>query len=125
MPLRLGVAAELVEHRALRIEDAPVGIVGRVRAAEHVERLVVVAGLGQRAAIGAEQRHIVRIADRGLLQNGHRLGALLGGAQRPGIADGRIGIAGIFAVARRPRRSSERRQSASLRGACWRRRSSR
>ncbi len=49
MPLRFGVAAELVEHRALRVEDAPVRIVRGVRTAEHVERLVVVAGIGQRA----------------------------------------------------------------------------
>ena len=99
MALRLGVAAHLVEHRALRVENAPIRIVGRVRAVEHVERLLVVAGLGQRAAIGAEQRHIVRIADRGLLQHGHRLGALVGRAQRAGISDGGIGIAGIVAIA--------------------------
>ena len=71
-------------------------------AAEHVERLVEVAGVGQRAAIGAKQRHVVRIADRGLLQHRDRLGALFGGAQRPRIIEGRFGIAGIFAIALAP-----------------------
>ena len=99
MSLRFGVAAQLVEHRALRVQDAPVGIFGRVRAAEDVERLVVIAGLGQRTAVGAEQRHIVRIADRGLLQHRNGLGALIGRAQGAGISDSGIGVVVIVAIA--------------------------
>ena len=52
MPLRLGVAAQLIEHGALRVEDAPVRIVRRVRPAQYIERLIVIAGIGQRAAVG-------------------------------------------------------------------------
>ena len=74
--------ADLVEHRALHRQDAPVRLVGRVRAAEHFERLLVVAGVGERPAIGAEQRLVVRIVDRGLLEHGDGLGALAGRAQR-------------------------------------------
>jgi hypothetical protein len=102
MPLRLRVPADLIEHRALRIEDAPIGIVRRVCAVERIERLGILTGFRQRAAISAEQPHIVRISDRGLLQNGDGLGALIGGAQRPGVGHGRIGIARIFPVADGP-----------------------
>ncbi len=100
--LRLGIAAELVEHGALRVEDAPVRIVRGMRAGQHIERLVVVAGLGQGAAVGAEQLHVMRVADGRLLQHGDGLGALVGGAQRAGIGDGRVGVVGIFAVMRAP-----------------------
>ena len=57
--LRFAVTAHLVHHGALHREDAPVGLVGRMRALQHVERLLEVAGIGQRAAVGAEQ-HLVR-----------------------------------------------------------------
>ena len=67
------MAAHLIEHRALHREDAPVGLVGRMRALQHVERLLEVAGVGERAAIGAEQRLVFGIVDRGGFENGGSL----------------------------------------------------
>ena len=52
--LGFGVAADLIEHGALHRQDAPVGPIRRVRAVEHLERLRVIAVVGERAAIGAE-----------------------------------------------------------------------
>ena len=85
------MAAHLVEHRALHREDAPVRLVGRVRALEHVERLLEVAGIGERAAVGAEQRLVVRIMQRGGFQNRGGLRALAGRAQRLRVADRGVG----------------------------------
>ena len=84
--LRFGVVPHLVEHGALRGEDAPVGLVGRVGAAEHVERLLIIAVFRKRAAVFAEHGLVVRVADRCPLQHGQRLGALSGGTQRLRIA---------------------------------------
>ena len=95
MSLRVGVAAHLVEHRALRVENAPIRIVRRVGAVERLQRLLVLAGLGQRPAIGAEQRHAARIADRGLFEHGHRLRALVGRAQCLRVGDGRLESFGL------------------------------
>ena len=47
MTLRLGMPAHLIKNRALHIEDAPVRIVGRVRAGERFDRLLVLARLSQ------------------------------------------------------------------------------
>ena len=75
---------------------------GRVRAVEHVERLLVVAVVGERPAIGAEHRVVVRIVDRGLFEHGGGLGALADGAQRLGVADRGLGVARIGAIALAP-----------------------
>ena len=102
VPLRIGVAAHLIEHRALHRQDAPVGLVLRVGAVEHVERLLVVAVVGERPAVGAEHDTIVRIVDRRLLEHGRGLRALADGAQRLGVADRRIRIGRLGAVALAP-----------------------
>jgi hypothetical protein len=70
---------------------------------EHVERPFVIADLGERAAIGAEQAAMLRVLDRGLFEHGNGLRALTIGPQRPGIIDHRFGVVGIGAVALRPR----------------------
>ena len=74
--------AELVERGALHRQDAPVGIVGRMGAAEHVERLLEIAVIGERAAIAGEQCLVAGMGDGGLFEHGDGLGALPGGAQR-------------------------------------------
>ena len=84
--------AHLVEHRALHRKDAPVGPLWSVRAAEHVERLLVVVGVGECASVGAEKFHVLRMRDRGRFEHGGGLRALADIAQRaahrlPGGAD--------------------------------------
>ena len=69
---------------------------------EHVERLLEVADVGERAPIGAEQLHVLGIAQRGLLEHRDRLGALAGRAQRLRIVDGDLRIAGIGLIALAP-----------------------
>ncbi len=102
MAARFVVPAHLIEHGALRRENAPVRLIRRMSAAEHVERLAEVSGIGERAAIGAEHDDIVRAVDRGLLQNGHGLRALAGRAQRLRVADRRLGVFLILAIALAP-----------------------
>jgi hypothetical protein len=70
-----------------------------VGAAEHLERLVVAAGIGERAAELAHQREVARLADRDALQHRDGLHGLAGGAQRPGIAHGVAGVRRRRAVA--------------------------
>ena len=94
--------SHLVEHSALHGEDAPIGLVGRMRAGEHVERLLVVADIGERAPVGAEQAHMFRILDRGLLEHGHGLGALAISTQSLRVFHRRFGIARVGAVAFAP-----------------------
>ena len=93
------MAAELIERGALHRENPPVGIVGRMGAGEHVERLLEIAVVGQRPAVSREQRLVAGMADGGLLEHGGGLGALPGGAQRLAIGQRRVGILGIGAVA--------------------------
>ena len=97
--LRLLVAAELVERRALRRQDAPVGIFRRMRAAEHVEGLLEIAVVGERAAIAGEQRLVAGMGEHGLLQHRDRLRALAGVAQRLAVFEREVGIAGLGAIA--------------------------
>ena len=92
------MAAHLVEHGALRGQDVPVGLVGRMRAAEHFQRLIEIAGLGQRAAIGAKHGLVARVCDRGLFEHGDGLRALSGGAQRLRVVERRVDIARIGAI---------------------------
>ena len=94
MALRFLVPAHLVEHGALRRQDVPVRLIGRVGAVEHFERLLVFAGFGERAAVFAEHDLVVRVLHRHLLEDRDRLGALAGGAQRLGIVQRHIDVAG-------------------------------
>jgi hypothetical protein len=57
------VAAHLVEHGALSGEDVPVGLVGRMGAAEYFQRLIEIAGLGQRAAVRAKHGLVARVRE--------------------------------------------------------------
>ena len=89
MPLRVGVAAHLVEHRALDRQDAPVGLVLRMRAVERVQGLLVAAVVRERTAIGTEHDTVVPIVDCRLHKHGRGLRPLSNGAQCLGVADGR------------------------------------
>ena len=68
-------------------------------AREHIERLLEIAVVGERAAITGEQRLVAGMSDGGLFEHGGGLGALPGGAQRLAIGQSGIGILGIGAVA--------------------------
>ena len=91
--------AELVERGSLHRQNAPVRIIRRMGAGEHVERLLGIAVVGERAAVAGEQRLVAGMGDGGLLEHGDGLGALSGGAQRLAIAQRRVGILGIGAIA--------------------------
>ena len=91
--------AELIEHGSLHRKDPPVGIVGRMGAREHVERLLEIAVVGQRPAESGEQRLVAGMGDGGLFEHGGGLGALPGGAQRLAIGQRGVGILGIGTVA--------------------------
>ena len=93
--LRFGMAAHLVEHGALRRQDVPVGLIRRMCALKHFERLLVIAGFRQRAPVGAEHGFVVRVFDRSPLKYGDRLGALSGCAQRLGISHRQVEFAGL------------------------------
>ena len=54
--MRLIVAAHLIEHGALGGKDAPIRLVGRVGAAENIQRLIETTDVGQRAAIAPSRR---------------------------------------------------------------------
>ena len=73
---RLLIPAELVERRSLRREHPPIRIVGAVGAAEHVEGLLEIAVVRQRAAVAGEQRLVAGMGDRGLFEHRNRLGLL-------------------------------------------------
>ncbi len=79
------MAAHLVKHRALRRQHAPVGLIGRVRAAENVERLIIGSGIGERPSVFAQNHAIVRVFHRQALEHGYGLRTLAGGPQRLGI----------------------------------------
>lgn len=55
MLLRLSVAAHLVQHGPLSVENTPIRIVGRVRATERLKCLLILACLRQCAPISPEQ----------------------------------------------------------------------
>ena len=93
--LRLGVLAHLIEHRAFSVEDAPIGIVRRLGAAERDQRLFVLPGLGERAAVVAKQLHVARVAQRGLFEHRDRLGALIGCTQRLRVGHGGAAAPGL------------------------------
>ena len=91
--------AELIERGALHRKDPPVGIVGRVGAAEDVERLLEITVVGKRPAVARKQRLVAGVGDGGLFEHGGGLAALPGGTQRLAIGQGGLGIFGIGAVA--------------------------
>ena len=70
-----------------------------MRARQHVERLLEIAVVGERAAPAGEQRLVAGIGDAGLLQHGGGLGTLAVGAQRLAIGERGVGILGIGAIA--------------------------
>ena len=80
MPLGVGMAAHLIEHRALHRQDAPIRLVLRVRAVEYFERLLVTAVVSERPAVSAEHNAIVLVVKRRLLEDGCGLGSLADGA---------------------------------------------
>ena len=96
------MVAELVGDGALRRQDAPVRLLRQMRPAEHLGRLLVAAGVGKRLAVGREERQVLGITDRRLLQDGDRLGVLVALAQRGGVADRGGAVAGIGLEARGP-----------------------
>ena len=98
-----------IEHCPLNIENAPVRIVRRVRAFERHKRLLILAGISQRAPVGARQSHVAWIADRRLLQHGYGLGALVVRPQLPRVGDGCIRIVRILTIA-----GTERLERASV-----------
>lgn len=54
MALRLGMAAHLVEDRALHVENAPIRGVRRMCTIKGDQRLLVLARISQRTAVGTE-----------------------------------------------------------------------
>jgi hypothetical protein len=82
---------------------------------EHADRLLEIARIGERAAIGAEQRLVFRVVDRGGLEHRSRLRALAVLAQRVGVAGSRCRHRADWRGRRSPSVSLSRRQSASLR----------
>ena len=85
-------------------------------AVQRLKRLLVLVGVGERAAIGADQRHIAWISYRGLLKHGYGLGALVGRTQGACVSDGRIGIVWILAIT--GAQSIERAPPVGLVGRC-------
>ena len=67
-------------------------------AVEHFQRLVIIPGLGQRAAVGAEHRLVVRLFDRSLLKDGDSLSALSRRAQRLRVAQRYLDVRRIGAI---------------------------
>ena len=69
-----------------------------MRVIERDERLLVLARIGECAAISTEQGHAVGISDGRLFEHGHSLGALVGRPQRARIGNGGIDIARIVPI---------------------------
>src|SRR5262249_60329314 len=78
------------------------GLIGLMSAAEHFERLAIVAGVSERTTIGAEHAHMARILDRGLLEHCDGLRTLAVAAQRMRIIDRGLRIFRVGAVALAP-----------------------
>ena len=66
--------------------------------AEHVEGLLEIAVVGERAAIAGQQRLVAGIGDRRLLQHRHRLRLLSRGPQRLAVLQGRVGVLQVGAI---------------------------
>ena len=93
------MTAHLIERGALHRKNTPVGIVGRMGARQHVERLLEIAVVGERAAVSGQQCLVAGMGDGGLLEHGGGLGPLPGGAQCLAIGQRGVGILGIGAIA--------------------------
>ncbi len=91
--------AKLVEGCTLHRENAPIGIFRRMGLRQHVERLLEVAIVGQRPAVGREQALVAGMGDGGLFEHGGSLRALAVGAQRLAIGQRRVGILRVGAIA--------------------------
>src|SRR6202030_2390712 len=87
------VPAELVEYRTLRRKNPPVGLIGRMSAVEHLKRLLQIADLRQRLAVGSEQNAIARLTQGSLLEDRHGLRTLAAGAQRLRIGERDVRVA--------------------------------
>ena len=98
MPLRLSMAAHLVEDRALHIENAPIRGIRRMRAIKGDQGLLVLAHIGQRAAVGTNECHILWNTDGGLLEHGHGLSALVVCTQCACIGNCSVCIAWIVTI---------------------------
>ena len=68
-------------------------------AAEHVEGLLEIAVVGQRAAVAGEQRLVAGMGDGGLFEHRNRLRLLSCRAQRLAVLQRRVGILRIGAIA--------------------------
>jgi len=93
------MTSHLVEHGALHRKKVPIRIVGRMGARQHVERLLEITIVGERAPESGQQRLVAGMGYGGLFKHGRRLGALPGGAQSLAIGQRGIGIPGIGAIA--------------------------
>ena len=100
MALRLFMVAELIEHRALRGKDVPIRLIGRGGVLQHLQCLLIVAGLGECATILAKNGLVVRIAKRNLLEHRRSLCILAGAAQRLRVTKRHVHILRIGAVLR-------------------------
>ena len=80
-----------------------------MRALKRHKRLLILPGIRQRAPVSAEQSHVPRIADRGLFQDRHGLGTLVGCPQCARVGDRNVRIVRVLAIAvtKRLKRASE------------------
>jgi hypothetical protein len=76
------VVAELIGDGASRIDHRPVRAVRRISLIEHALRLLQLACVRQRLAIGGEDFAIARVFDRDILQHRRRLIVEIAGPQR-------------------------------------------
>src|SRR6185369_1671603 len=79
-------------------KNAPVGIGGRMGAAEHVEGGLRITVVGERAAVGGKQRLVAGMGEGGLFEHGGGLRPLAGGAERLTVSQCRLGILGVGAI---------------------------
>ena len=68
-------------------------------AAQHVEGGLRIAVVGERAAVSGKQRLVAGMSDGGLFQHSDGLRPLAGSAERLAVAQCRLGILGIGAIA--------------------------
>jgi hypothetical protein len=85
--------------RALHRQDPPIRIFRRVRLAQHIEGLLKIAVVHERAPIACKQHLVAGIGDARLLEHGNRLRPLTGGAQRLGVVQREVGVLWVGAVA--------------------------
>src|SRR5260370_2400279 len=91
--------AKLIERGSLHRKNSPVGIIGRMGAGENIERLLEIAVIGKRPAIGGEQRLVAGMGDGALFEHGYGLRALSGGTEWLNISQGGLSIPGAITLA--------------------------